>query len=1058
MAASSSSSQEKYEVFVSFRGEDTRDGFTGHLYNALCKMHINTYKDDVNLKSGHRISEIENAIKESKICIIVFSKDFASSTWCLDEVVRILECKRGGNDIIPIFYGIEPSIVRKQEQSYAVSFSKHEQRFQDNMDKVQHWRDALNEVAAISGYDSKNARPEYKFIDEIVEDILSKLSRYTSTCDHSKWGLIGIENRIKEIERLLCIDSMDLSRRFESRCFLRNVREEYEKRGVKKLSKELLSQLFYHDKTIPSLESTHLQERLCRTKVLIVLDDLDDSISQLNELLPKGYKFGAGSRIIVTTRDAQLLKSRTDEVYEVKRLNNVEALKLFLLHAFENNRDLEGYEVLSKSVADYADEWKSALDKLQTVPVRKIEKVLRISFDQLGKRDKKGYTDIQDVFLDLACWLVDGVGREFVESITHHPGGTKIISDLIDKCLIIEDYNRLSMHSLIRQMGQAIVCDENKEPGNRSRLWKAKDICHVLERNTGSCTMEGMLLHLRELGKDVRVRPTAFSNMYCLRFLRFFDSLCDFGFARSNKMYLPSEGIEYLSDELRYFQWDLYPSKYLPSNFSTENLVQLVMRQSQLVELPWNEHQPIGNLTEIDLSYCESLIQIPNLCAATNLQRINFRGCKSLVQVPSSFKNLDKLECLDLGLCDNLKDGLENLPLNIRVLFLARTAIEALPSSFSCLMKLEYLNLSECENMTNGIENLPSNLQTLTLSGCIKLEDIQNIPSSIGITELELDFIGIETLPESIWKMRCLKQLRLHDCPYLEMLQEISDDCMSSSLEKLDIYSCPSLKSISASIWKKSNLKHLTIEYCPDLEKLQEVSDDYMSSSLEVLEIRDCAILKSIPESIWKIRCLKDLTLKDCPNLENLQEISDDCMSSGLEELYISGCTRLKLNPMQNLCVAIKLQKIDLVGCTSLVQVPPWFKNLQKLSHLGLVCCENLKDGLENLPLNILWLSLYGTAIEALPSSFRDLETLLYLTLTDCKNLTDGIENLPMNLRTLYLSGCEKLKSIPVLPSRLNYLDASNCASLDASICLSLGTMSSWWDLQQVDDDFERLT
>nr|XP_048319578.1 disease resistance protein Roq1-like [Ziziphus jujuba var. spinosa] len=155
MVASSSSFQEKYEVFLSFRGEDTREGFTRYLYNALCQKHINTYKDDENLESGHKISEIMDTIKESKICIIVFSKDFASSTWCLDEV---LWWQRGGNDMIPIFYGIEPSIVRKQEQSYAESLGKHEQHFKDNMDKMQHWRDALSEVAALSGYDSKNTR------------------------------------------------------------------------------------------------------------------------------------------------------------------------------------------------------------------------------------------------------------------------------------------------------------------------------------------------------------------------------------------------------------------------------------------------------------------------------------------------------------------------------------------------------------------------------------------------------------------------------------------------------------------------------------------------------------------------------------------------------------------------------------------------------------------------------------------------------------------------------------------------------------------------------------
>ncbi|XP_060673991.1 disease resistance protein RPV1 isoform X2 [Ziziphus jujuba] len=1106
MAASSSSFQEKYEVFLSFRGEDTRDGFTGHLYNALCKKHINTFKDDENLESGHKISEIMDAIKESKICIIVFSKDFASSTWCLDEVVRILECKRGGNYIIPIFFGVEPSIVRKQEQSYAVSFGKHEQRFTDKMDMVQHWRDALNEVAALSGYDSKN-------------------KRYPSTYDHSKRGLIGIENRIEEIEGLLCIDSMDvrtiglygmggigkttfslavfqkLSHHFESHCFLRNVRGEYEKHGIMELRKQLLSHLFYHDKTIQSLESHHLQERLCRTKVLIVLDDLDDAISQLNELLPKGYRFGAGSRIIVTTRDAQLVKSKTDKVYEVKRLNDVESLKLFCLHAFENNCDLEGYLALSKSAANYADgnplalevlgsslrsksveEWKSALDELQTEPNPKIEKVLRISFDQLGKKDKKGFTPIQDVFLDIACFHDNGVDRKFVESITHYSGATKKISDLIDKCLIIEGYNRLSMHSLIRQMGQAIVCDENKEPGNRSRLWKAKDVCNVLERNTGSCKIEGILLDQSKLQKTVKVTRTAFSKMCHLRFLRFYEDEAYHGRALDSKMYLPSKGIKYLSDELRYLHWDLYPSKYLPSKFSPEYLVEIVMRGSQLVELPWNEGQPLGNLKKIDLSYCKGLIQIQKLCAATNLEQINLRGCSRLVQVPSGFENLKKLGYLDLSCCEKLKDGLENLPLNIVWLLLSETAIVALPLEFQRL----------------------SNFQDLGLKYCKKLEDIQNISSSMCITELNLDRTAIKTLPKSIWKMRCLKYLSLDGCPNLEKLPEISYDCMSSSLELLKIsgstrlksipesiwrsslkeltlsdcpkleklpeisYDCMSsslellkisgstrLKSIPESIWRRSSLKMLTLSDCPNLEKLQEISDDCISSSIEDLVLSGCMRLKSVPESIWKMNSLKRLTLMDCPNLEKLPEILDDCMSSSVQELVIRRCTRLKFNPTQNLCGAISLRRMMMEGCTSLVQVPSWFKNLNQLVHLDLGCCKNLNDGLENLPLNIRVLSLYGTAIEGLPSSFWDLEELEYLDLSHCKNLTDGMENLPLNLQTLFLSGCTRLKSIPVLPSGLNILDASNCTSLE-TMSSWRDLMSSWRDLQQLEGTTEK--
>ncbi|XP_060673888.1 TMV resistance protein N-like [Ziziphus jujuba] len=177
--------EEKYDIFLSFRGEDTRCGFIGHLYDALCKKSIHTYMDEQTLESGHEISPtLMKAIEESKICIIVLSQNFASSTWCLDELVHILKCKRNEN-VIPIFYGIDPSIVRKQKDSYAKAFADHERRFRDN----KKWR-----------------RYECKLVEEVVGDILLRLAKYQLT---NYGNLIGIEEPVKEIESLLSIGKMD---------------------------------------------------------------------------------------------------------------------------------------------------------------------------------------------------------------------------------------------------------------------------------------------------------------------------------------------------------------------------------------------------------------------------------------------------------------------------------------------------------------------------------------------------------------------------------------------------------------------------------------------------------------------------------------------------------------------------------------------------------------------------------------------------------------------------------------------------------------------------------
>lgn len=149
------SSSSKCDVFISFRGTDTRDSFTSHLYKALDKKKISTYMDD-KLKKGDEISPtLVKAIKRAKLSIIVFSENYASSSWCLDELVQILECKeKKGQIVIPIFYRVDPSDVRKQNGSYAIS----SKGFKGKKHKVDKWRKSLTKAANLSGWDSRSVR------------------------------------------------------------------------------------------------------------------------------------------------------------------------------------------------------------------------------------------------------------------------------------------------------------------------------------------------------------------------------------------------------------------------------------------------------------------------------------------------------------------------------------------------------------------------------------------------------------------------------------------------------------------------------------------------------------------------------------------------------------------------------------------------------------------------------------------------------------------------------------------------------------------------------------
>lgn len=147
-----------YDVFLSFRGKDTRTALAGSLYNALRQREIHTFIDDEELERGEEITPaLVRAIKNSRIGIVIFSKNYASSTYCLDELVEILEHIKGrGRLVWPIFYDVEPSQVRNQRGSYGEALAKHEERFKENQDKVKKWRLALSQAADFSGWQHKS--------------------------------------------------------------------------------------------------------------------------------------------------------------------------------------------------------------------------------------------------------------------------------------------------------------------------------------------------------------------------------------------------------------------------------------------------------------------------------------------------------------------------------------------------------------------------------------------------------------------------------------------------------------------------------------------------------------------------------------------------------------------------------------------------------------------------------------------------------------------------------------------------------------------------------------
>ncbi|KAL4628703.1 hypothetical protein ACB092_05G258900 [Castanea dentata] len=1020
-SSTSSTSRWKYDVFLSFRGEDTRYKFTDHLYTTLVEKGIVTFRDDEKLERGKSISsELLQAIEESRFAIVILSQNYATSSWCLDELAKIIECEKElGMTVFPIFHYVDPSDVRKQLGAFKEAFVKHEERFEEK--KVKTWRDALSHVGNLAGCHLKNISPETQEIRSIVRDI-SRSVRYKFS--ELNQGLVGIYPQAMELESLLALDQVDdvrfigvwamggmgkttlarfvydkVSEEFNDSCFLSDVREVCEKDRLPAVQKKLILKLLketHLDYDDDHDLSNKIKTRLRHKKILLVLDDVNQ-LKQLQGLAGERNWFGLGSRIIITTRYKDLLQTHSptiSEIYEVKPLEYEDARHLFSLKAFKKEHIPDEFLELSNKFLNYIDglplalevlgsflfgksivEWKSALERLKEGPGRIVIQVLEISLDVLEDL-------VKEIFLYIAC-LFNHEKKDYVVEILHSLDLYPEIGlrELIDKSLLkISNNNELWMHNLLGEMGRNIVRQESPdEPGRHRILWLFKDIDHVLRNNTGTEAVQAIDIRgaqkicICHEEKEECWRSRGLALLDRLRG-RVKSTLSWRGFRSSKKQkgppwnpnaFLKMPNVKFLRVQNLYLECG---PKHLPINlrfFDWSDYPSKLLPSSQL-----------DKLVQLHLQRSKIEILWKGMKIFDKLQFINLADSSNLIISPD-FTGVPNLKQLVLAKCSNL---------------------HKLHPSIGNLKKLILLDLEQCEELSHLVDFTGApNLEKLVLAGCSKLCQLH----------------------PSIGNLKKLIFLNLEQCKELSCLPNKFE---MESLETLNLSLCSKVKRIPEFVGNMKCLKELLFQYTAITELPSSVE---CLTSLNKLILRNCQNLVCLPSTICSLALLKFLDLFGCSKLDKLPEDLGNIVS--LEKLILGGTVIQELP--SSVEFLISLWSLDLTDCKNFVFLPSTICNLKSLSHIYLCGCSkfvNLPKNLGNLK-GLQSLYLKGTAIEVLPSSIGHLSALYSLKLEDCKNLL-------------------RLPSTICYLKEVSYLDLSGCSKI-VNLPENLGNMESLWAL-----------
>ncbi|PKI47187.1 hypothetical protein CRG98_032409 [Punica granatum] len=1050
----------EFDGFLNFRGADNRKTFSDYLYHSLKDAGVRVFRDSEELHVGEEIDRrLMEVIVQSKICMPIFSKGYAWSKWCLKEVAEMMKCmtvEANKHLIMPVFLDVTPEEVQHQTGCFADAFSLYEEQY--DPETVQGWRDALKGIVKLKGLELVKVANgnQGEFIKFLIGRVLRELKK---ACLDVNEVLVGIDDRIEEVVKLLDVGVEDvcmvgiwgmggigkttlakvvynkLVDQYESCCFLNDIRETSQSKGLSSLQRKLASDILRreHEEFANISEGIAvLQSRLRGKKALILLDDVDN-VSQLKALAGDLRWFCPQSRIIVTTREKIVLDQfQVGNTYQVELLDEHQALELFSKHAFGDALPTTDFVDLSLDIVEIAgklplalevigsslfvhrgrrDIWESTIEQLRMEPNMKVKEKLKISYDSLDHKQK-------EIFLDIACFFTGTDVRDVIptwDDCKFFPAvGIEILQ--LKSLIKILDGNKIWMHDQLIDLGRHIVDQENyKEPELRSRLWRSKEAIKVLADQQGTSKVEAMAIFQEEsrfIVKGDCLRSEHFKKLSKLRCLQLVGVGLDGNF-------------QHLLPELRLLRWS-WCNVSLPAYLHRNNLVVLDLSCSWIDE-DWNGWSSLKmvKLKVLKLSYCPELRRIPDFSAFPNLERLMLYFCLNLVSVDPSIGLLKALNILDMRKCQSLRKLPKQLGSleALTELIIDGTFIQEIPISTG-MKKLEFLSANQCKNLNRIPESVGSlmKLKRLSLEGCCGLKEL---PDSIGqlnsLVELRLGNSGITSLPRSLGTLEKLELLDTSCCSSqegeipteVEMVARISR-CARLGFGRVKILP----EGISSLSRRRTHYRKGRLQTLPELpsslislkvEGSTRLAFPDLSALINLKELYLCGDFKLSGECLAKLFKLEKLVLKSALN-----------NSYKLRIINFSNWTSLgRLPELSDLELLVEL---NICRCKAIESIPD-LSRLQRLKNLILEGCDNLRglNGLGELGLLEL-LNMNGCkAIEKLPNLSR-LQRLRVLRMEGCDKLRrlGGLQELK-SLQILDISGCKAIEVLPTL-SKLQML------------------------------------